>query len=198
MPSRFPAAMMALVSAAVLGCPALADDAPLEDLLRRDRLDWIEAAKAEGRSGLARKTRPVDARPALLGEIVVTRIKGQGVETRSKPGAQGDMVVRNRCDASGNEEILVSAEKFPSRYGDPMGPADEAGYREYRPSGAEMIYAIVPEADGSFAIEAPWGELQRVMPGDAIVQIPEDPTDTYRIERRAFDCTYEVILPAGG
>ena len=60
-------------------------------------------------SGVARKTMPVDVRPAQPGEVVVTVIAGEGEETRSPPAQPGDMVVRNRCPATGNEEILVTA-----------------------------------------------------------------------------------------
>ena len=48
-------------------------------------------------------TKPVDARPARPGEIVVTLIKDEGHETRSRPAEAGDMVVRNRCPETGNE-----------------------------------------------------------------------------------------------
>jgi hypothetical protein len=30
-------------------------------------------------------------------------------------------------------------------------------------------------------------------PGDAIVQAPDNPKDTYRIARASFACTYEVV-----
>jgi hypothetical protein len=107
-------------------------------------------------------------------------------------------VVRNRCKGSGDEEILVTAERFPTRYGDPQSEPDANGYREFHPTGGEMISAIVPEDDGEFAIVAPWGELQRVLPGDTMAQVADNPTDTYRIDKRAFACTYEITTPAGG
>ncbi|SFJ51833.1 hypothetical protein [Celeribacter neptunius] len=188
-PSRFATAALALFAA----LPLSAQDAPLDTLPTRDRLAWMAAAKAEGRSGTAHKTAAVDARPAVAGEVIVSRIAGQGTETQSPPAEAGDWVVRNRCDASGNEEILVSAAKFPTRYGTAQSAPDAQGYMEFHPTGAEMIYAIVPARDGEFAIEAPWGELQRVLPGDAMAQVATDPNDTYRIEKRAFECTYEII-----
>ena len=53
------------------------------------------------------------------------RRRGQGAQ--SPPAQPGDMVVRNRCPESGNEEILVTAAKFAERYegrsGRPMPPA---------------------------------------------------------------------------
>jgi hypothetical protein len=74
----------AAVSAALV-VPGLAQDAPLDTLPERDRMEWMASAVAEGRSGTAKKTAPVDARPAVAGEIIVTRIAGQGIETRSPP-----------------------------------------------------------------------------------------------------------------
>ena len=103
--------------------------AAAEDLPQRDQVALFAAAKAAGHAGIARKTRPVDARPAVPGEIVVTLIKGEGVETKSKPAAAGDWVVRNRCAETGNEEILVAAAKFPTRYGEPLSAPDAAGWR---------------------------------------------------------------------
>ena len=81
-------------------------------------------AQAEGRVGAARKTKPVDVRPARPGEVVVTVIAGEGKETQSPPAAAGDMVVRNRCPETGNEEILVGAAKFAQRYEGPTATAD--------------------------------------------------------------------------
>src|SRR5262245_26299443 len=71
-------------------------------------------------AGLSRKTKPVDARPATPGEVIVTIIKGEGKETQSPPAKPGDMVVRNRCPETGNEEILVAAETFARRYQGPI------------------------------------------------------------------------------
>jgi hypothetical protein len=67
---------------------------------------FVRAQDARG-AGLARKTKPVDVRPAKPEEIIVTMIKGEGKETQSPPAKSGDMVVRNRCPETGNEQILV-------------------------------------------------------------------------------------------
>ena len=156
----------------------------------------FEQAEREARVGLARKTMPVDVRPAEPGEVVVTVIAGEGKETGSPPAQPGDMVVRNRCPETGNEAILVSAAKFAERYEGPIGPADAAGWRPYRPRGIEMQYFVVRPADGSFTFTAPWGEPMVARPGDAIVRSPQDPADTYRIAAAAFACTYEILRPA--
>jgi hypothetical protein len=155
----------------------------------------FDQAEREARVGIARKTMPVDVRPAEPGEVVVTVIAGEGEETRSAPAQPGDMVVRNRCPATGNEVILVTAAKFAERYDGPIGPAD-AGWQPYRPRGLEMRYLLVRDADGTFTFMAPWGEPMVARPGDAIVRSPADPADTYRIAAAAFACTYEILQPA--
>ena len=95
-------------------------------------------AQSDDRTGLACNTKPVDVRPAQVGEIVVTIIKGEGQETKSPPAERGDKVVRNRCRGLlGNEEILVPARKFAERYAGPIGPLRKGGWRAYRPRGVE-------------------------------------------------------------
>ena len=158
-----------------------------------DIADLFNRAANNERTGVARKTSPVDARKARPGEIVVTIISGEGKETRSPPAATGDMVVRNRCPATGNEELLVRAAKFGERYEGPMSPPDEDGWSTYRPLGNEMLYFIVGPADGTLTFTAPWGEAMTARPGDAIVRDPKDPKDTYRIAAAAFACTYEIL-----
>jgi len=153
-------------------------------------------AERQGRTGLARKTKLVDARAAEPGEVVVTVITGEGKETQSPPAQAGDMVVRNRCPETGNEEILIAAAKFAQRYDGPSGPADAGGWLPYRPRGIEMAYFVVPERDGAFTFTAPWGEPMIARPGDAIVRNPQDTADTYRIAAAAFACTYEILQPA--
>ena len=155
----------------------------------------FDAAEAAGRVGLARKTRPVDVRPAVAGEVIETWIAGV-LETRSRPAAAGDMVVRNRCPQTGNEQFLVSAAKFGERYEGPIGPPGPDGWRPYRPIGRDMRYFRVDESQGSFSFVAPWGEPMIAEPGDVIVRNPADPTDVYRIAAAAFECTYEVTRPA--
>ena len=154
---------------------------------------YFQKARDLGHDGLARKTKIVDARDARPDEVVVTVIKGEGKETQSPPAKAGDMVVRNRCPETGNEEFLVSASKFASRYEGPAGPAGEGGWRPYRPRGADMRFVVVTDEDGAFTFTAPWGETMVARPGDAIVQDANDPKDTYRVQKAAFACTYEEI-----
>ena len=157
-----------------------------------DIITYFERARAEGRDGLARKTRTVDVRPSKPGEVIVTTIKGEGKETQSAPAKPGDMVVRNRCPETGNEEILVAAGNFARRYEGPIGGAGVDGWVPYRPQGVPMRFIVVREMDGAFTFTAPWGEKMMARPGDVIVQDVGNAKDTYRIQKAAFACTYEV------
>jgi hypothetical protein len=194
MTTRFAAIGLAALLAAT--APALMPHvAHAEEMI--DVLAYFDGVAAVEGVGSARKAKPVDARPAVPGEIVVTVIRGEGKETESPPAAAGDMVVRNRCPETGNEEILVTAAKFAERYDGPIGE-DTGGWRPYRPRGVDMRFVIVRPSDGAFSFIAPWGEAMVARPGDAIVQDPRNPSDTYRIARAAFACTYEVTAEPGG
>jgi hypothetical protein len=158
-----------------------------------DVIAYFENARAEGRDGIARKTRTVDVRPSTPGEVIVTTIRGEGKETQSAPAKPGDMVVRNRCPETGNEEILVAAGNFAKRYEGPIGAAGLDGWVPYRPQGVPMRFVVVRELDGEFTFVAPWGEKMIARPSDMIVQDVRNERDTYRIQKAAFACTYEVV-----
>lgn len=169
---------------------------PSSALLAQQDVDvvaYFERAYDMRGAGLARKTKPVDVRPAKPGEVIVTTIKGEGKETQSPPAQLGDMVVRNRCPESGNEEMLVAADSFPRRYEGPIGSGTGDGWLPYRPRGTQMRFVVVAEKDGQFSFIAPWGESMVARPGDAILQDPDNPKDTYRIAKAAFACTYEIV-----
>ena len=169
----------------------------MDQSLPRKSLDELLAlmaeAEAQGRVGTACKTRPIDARPARPGEVVVTVIKDEGEETRSTPAAAGDWVVRNRCPETGNEMYLVTADNFDKKY-KPTGVAPDAeGWREFQPEGEDMRFVWLREVEGSFSFEAPWGETMVAHPGDALVQDPRQERDLYRVAKAAFACTYEIV-----
>jgi hypothetical protein len=153
----------------------------------------VEDAVARGLARRARKTKPVDARPARPGEVVVTVVAGEGRETRSRPAEEGDWVVRNRCEATGNEEYLVTAAKFRERYRATGRSPGKDGWQEHRPLGRAVRFLALKPEHGEFVFTAPWGERMVAKPGDAIVQDPDDPADTYRVAAAAFDSTYEVL-----
>jgi hypothetical protein len=160
---------------------------------KADIIAYFENGRAEGRDGIARKTKMVDVRPSTQGEVIVTTIRGEGKETQSAPAKPGDMVVRNRCPETGNEEILVAAGNFAKRYEGPIGAAGLDGWVPYLPQGVPMRFVVVHELDGEFTFVAPWGEKMIARPSDMIVQDVRNERDTYRIQKAAFACTYEVV-----
>lgn len=83
---------------------------------------------------------------------------GEGKEAQSPPAERGDMVVRNRCAATGGEEYLVKSRRFAERYEGPLSPADGAGWLIYRPRAETMLYFIVRPSEGMFTFQAPWSE----------------------------------------
>jgi hypothetical protein len=176
--------MLALMPLAV----ALARDLPLSEVVA-----MMDRARADGRTGQARKTRPVDVRPARAGEVVVTMIAGEGKETTSKPAQAGDWVVGNRCAETGNEQYLVSAATFADRYTAPTGTPDGDGWRESIPRGKTMRFLLLGPEEGGFTFVAPWGETMVARTGDAIMQDPDKPGDVYRVAAASFRCTYEVV-----
>jgi len=188
--SQVKAAAGALL-AACLTTPAMSQSGA--DLKLDDVIALMARARTDGQTGTARKTKPVDARPAHVGEIIVTAIKGQGKETESPPAKQGDWVVRNRCPETGNEQYLVTADRFGDRYRMTGAPVSAHGWREYRPVGKEMRYYILPRDTQPFTFTAPWGESMVARPGDAILQDPKDEKDVYRVAAASFACTYEVV-----
>jgi hypothetical protein len=163
-------------------------------LPERNVKEMFAAALAGGRVGSAQKTKPVDARRAKPGEVIIT-IVGGVKETESKPATEGDWVVRNH--SSDDEEFLVKAEEFAKRYRRVDGGATQAGWNEYRPIAPEMDYFIVSEADGNFKFIAPWGKEMIAEVGDAIVQNSQNRDDTYRVAATAFHNTYVIRKPPG-
>src|SRR5262249_4606641 len=123
---------------------------PSSALLAQENVDvvaYFQRAYDTKGAGLAHKTKPVDVRLAKPGEVIVTLIRGEGKETQSPPAKLGDMVVRNRCPETGNEEILVAADSFARRYEGPIGPGTGDGWLPYRPRGIQMRFVVVAEQD---------------------------------------------------
>lgn len=173
----------------------------LSQLPQKERVAYFTQAQQAGITGVAIKTKPVLARPAKEGEIIITIIKGEGIETISEPAKVGDWVVQNICPETGNEEILVKKTKFAQRYN--IAEKSEinlasypSNYRPFTPKGIEMNYFIISDSTPPFAMKAPWGELQRFQSGDAVVQSTIDSQDIYRIQKAAFECTYTILKPA--
>lgn len=108
----------------------------------------FDRAEAAGRVGIARKTKLVDGRSAHPGEVIVTVIKGEGKETQSAAAEAGDVVIRNRCPATGNEQYLVEAARLPSRYDGPLAAPDATGWQPYRPKGIDVRFFSSKRARG--------------------------------------------------
>jgi hypothetical protein len=190
MNGRFRALALSVLASIVMTSTTTAKDAPQKSA--DEMVALMAQAQMDGRLKIARKTKLVDARPARVGEVIVTVIAGQGQETTSKPAAAGDQVVRNRCLPTGNEQYLVAAAKFAGKYEPTGGAADAEGWKEYRPVGSDMRVLLLAADTAPFTFTAPWGEPMVARGGDAILQDPQDARDVYRVERASFDCTYEV------
>jgi hypothetical protein len=185
-------ARLGFLEALVLVVSILSQNGALLAQENVDVVEYFQRTSVTRGAGLARKTKLVDVRSAKSGEVIVTMIEGEGKETQSPPAKIGDMVVRNRCAETGNEEFLVIAESFSRKYEGPIGSGAGDGWLPYRPFGMPMRFVVVAEQDGEFSFVAPWGQRMIARPGDSIVQDPENTKDTYRVAKAAFACTYEI------
>jgi hypothetical protein len=183
----------AVLASMVMSAATNAADAPHKSA--DEMVALMAQAQKDGRLKTARKTKPIDARPAKVGEVIISVILGEGQETTSQPAAAGDQVVRNRCPQTGNEQYLVSAAKFTGKYEATGAPPDQDGWQEYRPLGGDVHVLLLDAGMPPFTFTAPWGEPMVVRGGDAIVQDPKDARDIDRVARASFDCTYEVRAP---
>ena len=151
---------------------ALAAPAPAKngESAERDVHALFAAAEAAGRVGTARKTKPVDARPARPGEIIVTLIKGEGRETRASPPpmAIGWSATGARSPAT---KSICQGRDLRGAIPGPAFAAGSHGWREFRPQGPEMRFFVVGDGEGAFTFAAPWGEPMAARPGDAIIAI---------------------------
>jgi hypothetical protein len=160
---------------------------------RRNVQELFAHAEQQGRTRIARKTKPVDARHAMVGEVIVAIIKGEEIESKNKPAETGDMVVRNRCPAPDNEQYLVKGDAFSKAYRGPLSAPSAEGWCEFIPVGRRMQFFLVNEAEGCFTFIAPWGEVMVARHGDAIVRSLDEPSDIYRVSASSFACTYEIL-----
>jgi hypothetical protein len=181
---------------ALLPCLAMPQSAAERKL--EEMVALMAQARAKGLVGIARKTKPVDARQAHQGEIIVTAIKGEGKETQSRPAKRTDWVVRNRCPETGNEQYLVAENQFNERYRQTSAPVSAHGWREYRPIGKEMRFFTLPSDTEPFTFVAPWGEQMVARAADAIVQDPRNEQDVYRVAAASFACSYEIVSAPPG
>ena len=185
------AALTALLLAATASTQTL-PERKLEDVVA-----LMARARAKGLVGTARKTKPVDARQAHQGEIVVTAIKGEGKDEKSRPAKRDDWVVRIRCPETGNEQYLVSGYAFTERYRSTSGPMSAHGWRAFRPIAKDVRFHLLPSDTDPFSFVAKSGESVVARPGDAIVQDPRDETNVSFVTGASFSCTYDVVIAPG-
>src|SRR5262245_7932211 len=140
-----------------------------------------------------RKHRCVMARPALVGEVVVSTTAA-GQETVNT-GSEGDYVVQNLTTA--RELYIVRGKTFHERY--ELEQSLDI-WNRYRPIG-QVIGLEVREAllvrlslPSPFYIEASWKQLQVTILGDFLV-CPLDGREIYRIARQEFGETYVAATP---
>ena len=149
----------------------------------RDELDKI----ADSKVIYAKKTAIVQAREAIIGEIIDTRprvnvngklytfseTKQVVTEDKVKNGA---IIVKN----PDGEELITSLEKFEKKY-----KACEGGFQAI---GEAMPFRIAKE---DCAIQTSWGEVQYVLKGSALNVANMD--DIYSVTNVAFESTYQRV-----
>lgn len=134
----------------------------------------------------------IKAKKAKPGLVVVTRTS-DGEETRNT-AEEGDWLVENQTSAE--EKYLVKAETFEKKYTLRHSIGD--GWGCYSPKGEiyakEMTAADLAAlgAQDILEFQAPWKETVIIKPGDYLV-IPTDKSEIYRIARKEFGETYEVV-----
>jgi len=140
-----------------------------------------------------RKFQQILARSAVKGEVVVS-ITSSGVET-SNTASDGDFVVMNLTGA--RETYIVPEHKFFARYS--LVTEEEDGWKRYHPRGEVIALNIeveilnLLERTSPFEIQAAWGESQLAELSDFLVT-PPDCSEIYRIGRREFFETYQLII----
>lgn len=152
-----------------------------------------------GQGKLYKKFATVSARPAIVGETIVTQTESDGetVET-TNVADEGDMVVCN----PGGEEYIVRGDKFPLRYDLLQSDAVTitGKWSQYRAKGQVVGIKVddevwkllkLPQDSEEFYFEAIWGELMLCKVGDMLVTPSADVPEVYRIEKGAFLETYK-------
>ena len=123
------------------------------------------------------------ARKAIEGEKINTIIDGE-LET-TNVAKKGDVVVKGVKD----EEYIMSKEKFDNRYsGGEVGDA----FSTFKAKGKTWAMEYVGKP---IEFVASWGEKMILKTGDFLCNPEKDkPGDLYRIEKSAFNQTYEKVV----
>ncbi|MBU6486249.1 MAG: PGDYG domain-containing protein [Burkholderiales bacterium] len=100
-----------------------------------------------------------------------------GIEETRNIAEPGDAIITGPK----GERYVLTPEKFSKMY--EQDPNEPNRYRA-----KNVIRAI--QLSESVELVAPWGEIQKALPGGRIAQAETDETDVYLIEREAFEMTY--------
>ena len=169
--------------------PAKAETLPVsqKDLMG----DVLDKIKIENKR--YRKFQEIEARDAKQGEVI-TSITSDGKET-TNTAKEGDKVVRNQTEAQ--EEYIVSGGTFDARYQE-IGSIDVI-WKRYKPLGEVLAIEITREltqqlnVDSTFYIIPPWPGEQVAKEGDLFVSPLPALDKVYRIARKEFEETYELV-----
>lgn len=143
--------------------------------------------------GHYKKYRNVNARPAIDGERVIS-ITADGEETVNFAKAD-DMVVKNLTQSE--EKYIVGKEKFDTLYQEIEKIDGE--WKLYRPLGEVCATEISRDVTSrlnvgeEFFVIAPWKSEQLARDGDMFVVPLPAKSEIYRIARKEFDETYELV-----
>ena len=128
------------------------------------------------------KTALIDARPAVVGEMIVT-VTGDGTETTNVAKA-GDFVVRNGTAAG--EQYILAGSVLGQRYVH-LGDSTERPWHLYRARGECRALRYEGEP---IEFVANWGAPMVLKPGDMIVTPLPGRGEVYRIAAKEFAETY--------
>ncbi len=167
-------------------CKELQRDLPV----KQSKLVKEFLPKLEQLGGTYKKIKPVQARKAVEGEIVVS-ITESGEETTNRAGVN-DVVARNGTKAG--EEYIVNMDTFLDRYF--VNDEPDGTWKTYKPKGKVKALEVTQEViaflgvGSLFFIEAPWQADQYCEENDYLVSPYPELKEVYRIGNSEFKETY--------
>ena len=177
-------------------------DSQLRKLSHEETLEWIAANKAWR---LAKKTKPIWARPVEADEIGKEFQTADQVKEKARAGAW-------LCVGVAGEPWFQSREKIEAKYD--AGAAESKrfefdtkahSYRKYTPKGTVRNwvaqvkgsgiagFSIRPEYDPERPLYLPTGGY--VVKNDVKDPYHDDPKDVWLVQAALFDSTYELLTP---
>lgn len=127
---------------------------------------------------LYNKARPVRARPAIIGETVVTKMSDGHIETSRKITGPDLVVITNPA----GEEFVIDKQQLTERYGAP----DKNGFHHPLDCPQEIMFIT----DDDIEFMAPWGEKMRIKKYGALNITNLANGYVYGIQPSEFNSTY--------